>query len=80
MFVDLVLLLGGVQLGREVLDVAGEAIAVGVTTEEIDRLVHEVTAPFRTAPLAQSGSLNNNPTLSLRRKSLKYVHFIFVIR
>ena len=30
------------QLGREVLDVAAQAIAVGVTTEEIDKLVHEV--------------------------------------
>ena len=30
-----------VQLGREVLDIAGAAIRIGVTTEEIDRLVHE---------------------------------------
>ena len=30
------------QLGREVLDKAAEAIAVGVTTEEIDKVVHEV--------------------------------------
>jgi len=29
------------KLGREVLDVAAKAIEVGVTTEEIDRLVHE---------------------------------------
>ena len=29
------------QMGREVLDVAAQAIKVGVTTEEIDRLVHE---------------------------------------
>lgn len=32
-----------VQMGREVLDIAARAVAVGVTTEEIDRLVHEVT-------------------------------------
>jgi methionyl aminopeptidase len=28
------------QLGREVLDIAGRAIRVGITTEEIDKLVH----------------------------------------
>ncbi len=31
------------QLGREVIDIAAQAIEVGVTTEEIDRLVHEVS-------------------------------------
>ena len=31
------------QLGREVLDIAGAAVDVGVTTEEIDRIVHEVS-------------------------------------
>jgi len=30
------------QLGREVLDEAAKAVAVGVTTDEIDRIVHEV--------------------------------------
>lgn len=30
------------QLGREVLDEAYKAVAVGVTTEEIDQIVHEV--------------------------------------
>jgi len=29
------------QMGREVLDVAGKALRVGVTTDEIDRIVHE---------------------------------------
>ncbi len=29
-------------MGREVLDEAAKAVAVGVTTEEIDRVVHEV--------------------------------------
>lgn len=29
------------RLGREVLDEAAKAIAVGVTTDEIDRIVHE---------------------------------------
>jgi methionyl aminopeptidase len=28
-------------MGREVLDVAGKALRVGVTTDEIDRIVHE---------------------------------------
>ena len=36
------------QLGREVLDVAAQAIAVGVTTEEIDKLVHEVRKDIAT--------------------------------
>ena len=31
-----------IQLGREVLDEAAKAIAIGVTTDEIDRIVHEV--------------------------------------
>ena len=31
------------ELGREVLDIAAQAIEVGVTTEEIDKLVHEVS-------------------------------------
>ena len=30
------------QLSREILDIAAEAVDVGVTTDEIDRLVHEV--------------------------------------
>ena len=29
------------QMGREVLDVAGKALRPGVTTDEIDRVVHE---------------------------------------
>ena len=32
------------KLGREVLDEAAKAIAVGVTTDELDRIVHEVRA------------------------------------
>ena len=32
------------QLGREVLEEALKAASVGVTTEEIDQLVHEVNA------------------------------------
>ncbi|XP_076443023.1 methionine aminopeptidase 1-like [Babylonia areolata] len=31
------------KLAREILDVAAEAISIGVTTDEIDRLVHEAT-------------------------------------
>ena len=30
------------QIGREVLDLAGQAVAVGVTTEHLDVVVHEV--------------------------------------
>ena len=29
------------RMGREVLDIAGKALRVGVTTDEIDRVVHE---------------------------------------
>ena len=29
------------KMGREVLDIAGKALRVGVTTDEIDRVVHE---------------------------------------
>ena len=32
------------QLAREVLDIAAGAIRPGVTTDEIDRIVHEVLA------------------------------------
>lgn len=31
------------RLGREVLDEAAKAVEVGVTTDEIDRIVHEAT-------------------------------------
>lgn len=31
------------RMGREVLDVAGRALRVGVTTDEIDRIVHDAT-------------------------------------
>ncbi|KAK7111849.1 methionine aminopeptidase 1-like [Littorina saxatilis] len=31
------------KLSREILDVGAEAVAIGVTTDEIDRLVHEAT-------------------------------------
>jgi methionyl aminopeptidase len=31
------------QMGREVLDIAGKAVRVGVTTDELDRIVHEAT-------------------------------------
>ena len=31
------------KLGREVLDAAAAAVEVGVTTDEIDRVVHEET-------------------------------------
>lgn len=31
------------RIGREVLDAGGRAVAVGVTCDEIDRIVHEAT-------------------------------------
>ena len=31
------------RMGREILDIAGRAVAVGVTCDEIDRIVHEAT-------------------------------------
>lgn len=31
------------KLGREVLDEAAKAVAIGVTADEIDRIVHEVS-------------------------------------
>lgn len=31
------------KIGREVLDIAGAAVRVGITTDEIDRIVHEAT-------------------------------------
>jgi len=34
------------QLGREVIDIAADAVDVGVTTEDIDKLVHEVIFTF----------------------------------
>ena len=30
-------------MGREVLDIAGKAVRVGVTTDELDRIVHEAS-------------------------------------
>jgi methionine aminopeptidase len=32
------------QLGREILDEAAKIVAVGVTCDEIDRVVHEVSS------------------------------------
>ena len=31
------------RIGREVLDLAGRAVRVGVTCDELDRIVHEAT-------------------------------------
>jgi len=31
------------RIGREVIDIAGRAVAPGVTCDEIDRIVHEAT-------------------------------------
>jgi len=39
----LMLMLTDWQLGREVLDEAAKAVAVGVSTDEIDRIVHEAS-------------------------------------
>ena len=37
-------------IGREVLDAAGAAVAVGVTTDELDRIVHEETIKRKAYP------------------------------
>ena len=31
------------RIGREVLDIAGQAVRVGITCDELDRIVHEAT-------------------------------------
>ena len=38
------------RLGREVLDEAAAAVAVGVTTDELDRIVHEATVERESYP------------------------------
>lgn len=46
------------QLAREILDVAAEATVVGVTTDEIDRLVHEVRLCFFLSVAFHFGSVS----------------------
>lgn len=50
----IVLLLQGIReacrIGREVLDIAARHVRVGVTTEEIDRVVHEATIARNAYP------------------------------
>lgn len=48
-----------VQLAREVLDVAARAIRPGVTTDEIDRMVHEVSYEACYAYISLSLSCND---------------------
>ncbi|KAJ2033407.1 Methionine aminopeptidase 1 [Coemansia sp. RSA 922] len=38
------------RLGREILDIAARALRVGITTDEIDRIVHEATIERRAYP------------------------------
>lgn len=38
-----------IQLAREILDCAANALAAGVTTDEIDRLVHEASHSATTS-------------------------------
>jgi methionyl aminopeptidase len=38
------------KIGREVLDMAGAAVKVGITTDEIDRIVHEATIARNAYP------------------------------
>lgn len=38
------------KLGREVLDIAGQAVRVGITCDEIDRIVHEATIERNAYP------------------------------
>lgn len=39
------------QLGREVLDLAARTVGVGVSADEVDRVVHEVRAMLGTGRL-----------------------------
>ena len=41
LFILIFIDLNCLQLGREILEEAANAVAVGVTTDEIDRIVHE---------------------------------------
>ncbi|KAI7833769.1 methionine aminopeptidase 1 [Kickxella alabastrina] len=47
---DLVKMREVCRLGREVLDIAARAVKVGVTTDEIDRIVHEATIERKAYP------------------------------
>lgn len=38
------------QISREILDEAAAAVAVGVTTDELDRIVHEATVERESYP------------------------------
>jgi methionyl aminopeptidase len=38
------------RIGREILDIAGLAVKVGITTDEIDRIVHEATVEREAYP------------------------------
>ena len=40
---EILLMREACRIGREVLDIAGRAVRVGITTDEIDRIVHEAT-------------------------------------
>ena len=55
------------KLGREVLDEAANAIAVGVTTDEIDRIVHEASVDRQCYP----SPLNYYQVSSLCKKRLQ---------
>ena len=54
------------KLGREVLDEAANAIAVGVTTDEIDRIVHEASVDRQCYP----SPLNYYQVSSLCKKDI----------
>ena len=45
------------RLGREILDAAHRVIRPGVTTDEIDRVVHEYTVSTSSHPLTLSPSI-----------------------
>ena len=50
-----------VQFGREVLDTAGAHVKPGITTDEIDRIVHEVCNVIAAAGVvSQSSPLYTN--------------------
>lgn len=59
------------KLARDVLDMAGRAVAVGVTTDEIDALVHEASVKVRptfltgVAPDSLSGTFRNTNNIMI---------------
>jgi methionine aminopeptidase len=79
-------------LGREVLDEAFKAIAVGVTTDEIDRIVHEACVDrecypsplnYYQASLKKFRTINFNTSIAVRQNTMVYglkeVHCLCIV-